>query len=629
MSDWAVWLRLRLGRYHEAREFQQEAYDRARETLGETHELTLRSLSELALLAHAQGHFGKNIEIKEHLLPLARQAFGPDSPNAMFEQMRLAWGRLDEGRLDEAEALLTHARDRLRDTRGSDDFLTRRAMRWLSGVFTSQGRYEEGIQLRREVLDLERRLLSADAPWLHMSYYGLANLYARIGQWPQAAQLFADSLPYADPAKSLRPHENIYAAGLVAALRAGDAQAVGTIGPLALRHAGQPSESWEKRRDLIVSLLLAPDLAGNGRDLDTIAAQVIAEAPAARGETLLPALLALRRGQFTETTRLLAPSLANPAHPAAGLASALAAIAQHRLGNADDAIHLLLEARDCLDRLSRAGDLGRAVWYPHEEWLSVAHLALVCREAETLIHGEQLRPIPDEQTLATAREGWRTVGSPLEESDRAAIHRDWPTALEHLRTAIGLDYFDWSAAMLSRENFGAKAATLLASRGELSAYPQLIEQLIHEHPRSGALSANAVLLMHSESLPTGKLDSIVAAARFGAEDGPTTDGGNPWWSLELGLAELGTGNPQAALTTLKSVVGAFNLRCAGAAHAIAALAHWQLGEYEPARQRLAQAIDAFAELTDGNRQSLGPNWHEMLFLELTIQKAAQLPNADR
>jgi hypothetical protein len=32
-----------------------------------------------------------------------------------------------------------------------------------------------------------------------------------------------------------------------------------------------------------------------------------------------------------------------------------------------------------------------------------------------------------------------------------------------------------------------------------------------------------------------------------AQDGQEVDGGNPWWSLELALAELRAGEPQAAL----------------------------------------------------------------------------------
>ena len=444
MGDWAKWLRLRLrlGRFHEAARLQQETYDRARVTLGETHDLTLTSLSELALLADAKGLFGRKMEIQERLAPLARQAVGPDSPSAMFEQMRQAWGRLEQGRPQE------------------------------------------------EGLEREQRLLSTDAPWLHMAYYELANLHARIGQWPRAAHLYAEFLAHYDPAKSHRPGEQLfYAAGLVTALLAGDDTAVGIIGPLALQHARQTSQPWETRHNLIVSLLLA-------------------------------------------------------------------AIAQHRLGNTGEAAHLLLDARNHLERISRAGDLGRTVWYPYEEWLPVAQLALACREAETLIHGKWLQPILAEQTLARAREHWHPVKTLLDEADRAATEGDWPAALDRLRTAIRHEYFDWSAAMQSREHFAAKAVTLLLLGGEFGGDPGLIEQLIHEHPGTGTLSANAVLLLHPDSLPPGALDSIITATRFAAEEGPAADGGNirqagSGWLSDEGSWVLGNAQRDSTATNIQ------------------------------------------------------------------------------
>jgi hypothetical protein len=96
----------------------------------------------------------------------------------------------------------------------------------------------------------------------------------------------------------------------------------------------------------------------------------------------------------------------------------------------------------------------------------------------------------------------------------------------------------------------------------------------------------------------------------------------PGGSLALGVAELRAGNPKGALTALELAAGAFNLRCAGAAHAIAAVAlGGQLGQHDLARQRLAQGREAFQQLTDGNRQGLGPNWHEMILLDMALQLA--------
>jgi eukaryotic-like serine/threonine-protein kinase len=626
MNGWATWLRVWLGRLHEAERLQQGAYDHAREVLGETHDLTLNSLSELALLADAKGLFGKKLEIQEHLVPLSRQAFGPDSPSAIFEQMRLAWSRLEEGRTEDANAALTEALERLRGTHGADSLLTLRGMRWLSGVFTAQDRHQEAIALRHEGVNRKRRLFDAKAHWTHMAFYQLANLHARIGEWQQAAQLYAEFLPYYDPAKSTRPREDLYAAGLVVSRLAGDDPATRTLGPLALRHARHTSHLWETRRELIVSLLLVAELASNTPELHSMASQFVANAPAVQGEVLLPGLLAFRGNEFATAIRILAPLSANPAHPDAGLASAVAAMAHHRLGNAREADNLLIHARNHLELLSRSGNLGRTIWYPHEEWLPVAQLALACREAELLIHGKRIDPIFDEYALAKARELWFPVKTLLNNVEHAASRGDWLNALHHLRTAIRHEYFAWSAAVQSRENFAAKAAALLASGGELRDHPGLTGRILHSDHNPAFRGAGTFILLQEDPLSSDSLGLLVSQDPVASEHSQGQEGGHPWWSLQVGLGELRAGNPQAALNALEPAASAYNLRCAGAAHAAAALALWQLGEHETAHQRLAQARDSFEQLTDGNRQSLGPNWHEMVFLELIMRRANEVLN---
>ena len=94
--------------------------------------------------------------------------------------------------------------------------------------------------------------------------------------------------------------------------------------------------------------------------------------------------------------------------------------------------------------------------------------------------------------------------------------------------------------------------------------------------------------------------------------------------MELGMAEFRAGNPQAALSILESAAEAYNLRCAGTAHAVASLALWQLGEHDLARQRLAQARDASQQLDDGNRQSLGNAWHELIGFEQAFKMAIRV-----
>jgi hypothetical protein len=66
------------------------------------------------------------------------------------------------------------------------------------------------------------------------------------------------------PRRAAALREDLYAAGLVAALLADDDAAVDTTLPLALRHARQIIPPWETRRNLIVSLLLGAERVPHG-----------------------------------------------------------------------------------------------------------------------------------------------------------------------------------------------------------------------------------------------------------------------------------------------------------------------------------------------------------------------------
>ena len=619
---WAVWLRLHLGRVYDATILQQEAYDRAREILGETHELTLNSLSELAWLADAKGLFGRKMEIQESLVPLARQAFGPDSPNAIFEQMRLGWGRLEEGRLDDADAVLTQALDGLRKSRGSDDFLARRAMRWLSGVHIARASYPEAITLRKAILELERRVTGLDAPWTHFETYHLANLHARLGQWPESAKLFREFLPNWDPAKQRgRKRDSLHPAGYVTACLAGDSIIAREIAALALQRV-ERNEDWQTRYEIALALLLAPQFVTAHSELLTLASSLIESSSDSREKDLLAAVLAYRQSEFDRSAILLT-AIADNTSTAGGLASAFLSMAHHRLG-IDTALDECNRAREFVERLTRAGELGHSIFYPEEEWLPAAMLILAGREAEIFVHGQPIQPQFDEFTMANARERWLPIRTLLDDVDRAANRGDWPTALEPFLAAIDQEYFDWSAAAQSREHFAAKAAALLALDGKLNAIPELSGRILHSSHGAGSLNGRMFLLLQDESLSPTTIESLVTAARAAAQDGQEVDGGNPWWSLELGLAELRAGNPQAALNALEPAVATYNLRCAAAAHAVAALAYWQLGDPDLARQRLVQARTTYQELSSGNRQSLGNRWHEIIGVHLALQKATEV-----
>jgi tetratricopeptide (TPR) repeat protein len=524
----------------------------------------------------------------------------PDAPELQrlkaLESM--AWMHHARGRYAEATALIEPVLERRARLQGADHPDVLSAQRCRLAILSSSGSHPEAMALGEDLLNRARQLPLEHTEVLLRIMGDVSWNYYRQGEFPRCHALSEEAFHIAQE-------------------RLGKEHAL-TI---------------ELMRDWAVWLRLRLGRYHEARELQQ---EAYDRARETLGEThevtlsslselaLLSALQALRREQFAEVTRLLAPLSANPAHPSAGLACALTAMAQHGLGNSGEASQLLHNARDHLERLSRAGDLGRTIVYPREEWLPVAHLELACREAELLIHGQRIHPGLDETTLANARERWLPIRTLLDNAYRAAMRGDWPNALDHLRAAIYHDGFHWSAVLQSRENFAAKAALILDHGGELRAHPELIERILEWEQGVGSLGARTFLLLRDDFLTPAALESLVTSARIAAPDGPYLDDGNPWWSLNLGLAELRAGDSQTALAALEPAANAYNLRCAGAANAAAALALWELGEHDLARQRLAQAGDAFQQLTDGNRGSSGPNWYEMLFLELTLQKANEL-----
>jgi serine/threonine protein kinase len=618
MRSWAVWLRVHLDKLHEAERLQHEAYERARRLFGDKHGITFDSASELALLAGAKGLFGKQLEMQENLVALSRQALGSDSPGALFEQMRLAWVRLDESRHQDAETLLSDALKRLRETQGPDDFLVRRAMRWLAGVHTAQGKYHEAIALRRDVVDKERRLLGYDAHWTHVTSYQLANLHARLGQWAEAPKLFRTFLPQYDPVKTQREHQSLYPASFITGALASDTEVARDLAAVALK-SSEATDDWRTRYEIAFALLLAPELVSERPRLFALASQVLQDAPESRHKDLLAGLLAFRGNEFENSVRLLTPLAGEFASPSSGLASAFLAMANQHLGLAAEAANHLSRARNCLERLTRPGDLGYMTFYPREEWLPVAELILVCREAELLIHGRETSPTIDESYLAAARQQWQPVKALLDETERLAQQRDWVTAHARLRAAMQHEFFDWGAALLTDRHLHLKAAALFVLAGDVASYDDFRRRLLESGHGEWHANPRTALLTPADST-SGLAKSVLASVRLAAEFDKDS-GSNPWRSLNLGVAEHRSGHAEMALATLKKAEDAYNLSCSGTAHALAALANGDLSRKDKAREHLATAEAAHQKLLDGNRSGLGPDWYDVAILEVFLHEA--------
>jgi tetratricopeptide (TPR) repeat protein len=294
-------------------------------------------------------------------------------------------------------------------------------------------------------------------------------------------------------------------------------------------------------------------------------------------------------------------------------------MANQHLGLAAEAENHLNRARNCLEWLTRPGDLGHTTIYPREEWLPVAELILVCREAELQIHGRETSPPIDESYLAAARQQWQPVKALLDETERLAQQRDWVTAHDRLRAAMRHEFFDWGAAFLTDRHLHLKAAALFVLAGDVASYDDFRRRMTQSGHDEWSVNSRSTLLKPADS-ETGLVESVLASAKLATQSSQDS-GSNPWRSLNLGVAEHRSGRAEMALAALKRAEDAYNLSCSGTAHALAALANRDLSMEDKAREHLATAEAAFQELLDGNRTGLGPAWHDAAIFEVFLREA--------
>jgi hypothetical protein len=76
-----------------------------------------------------------------------------------------------------------------------------------------------------------------------------------------------------------------------------------------------------------------------------------------------------------------------------------------------------------------------------------------------------------------------------------------------------------------------------------------------------------------------------------------------------------------ALEALTKARHAFNLNCAGVAHACSSLAARQLGDEEAAQGYLDQAESHYQRLLEGNADRLSRHWHRAAMFELLLAEA--------
>jgi serine/threonine protein kinase len=294
----------------------EAAYELRKNSLGESHELTLASMNGLGAAYLQAGDFPKAIKLLERARALQAETLGSRHHSTLATTGNLAVTYNQAGRFNEAITLLETAIPHQREEFGDDHPNTLQMIGQLAAAYTSGGQEHKALTLYQQTLESLRSKLGADHPLTLVATNNLASALRSADQYADIIGLLEPILP--DVQERYGPD---HPTTLKLLTNLGSAYA----------SAGKPAKAFEL---LEPSVGLLRDKVGPDHP-DTLAAtSALAEAYKAIGR--LPKAIELRE----ETLRVRQEKLGLD-HPATLSSTSYLADDYVEAGRADDAIRLL------------------------------------------------------------------------------------------------------------------------------------------------------------------------------------------------------------------------------------------------------------------------------------------------
>jgi len=181
-----------LGRTDLALPHAQAAMDICERALAKDDPDALATMRELALIYVDQGRFPEAETLQRQLRDRANKL--PDNDElALRAEMDLGQSLQREGRLAEAEPLLTHAVELARKSWGADAPITLDVLGMLGQLRMSQGKLPETEAISREILAARLRTLSPDHPHTLEAMSDLGGTLESVGKLAEAERILVDA----------------------------------------------------------------------------------------------------------------------------------------------------------------------------------------------------------------------------------------------------------------------------------------------------------------------------------------------------------------------------------------------------------------------------------------------------
>lgn len=412
---------------------------------------------------------------------------------------------------------------------------------------------DEMIGLLHNAARLARERLGRTNPATLSLIVPLAPNLGRLGTWTNALDLYLFLID-AYPGNS-EYWECAHAAALAAAksevsrsLRQG----------MVARFAGSGELTNQLR--LAKALLLPPDEPtdlGAAIDCARGALQVRPEDHAC--QTLM-GMAEYRRADWPAALKWLQKAEQGDDPNVVALAYCFGAMARHQLGMTADAAEALVRASRQLDLPLQTGQLLA------RNWQDVVFAFVARAEAERLIAGGELSTPVTAESLAKAREKWKSVREPMTRGEALARQGKWSESHDAYVQALDHPSFDWGAAEEASPMrcLSLQMATAFTRAGDSTNHQRLCRLLLASHPenpttpraeRDATARANryaAACFLNAGSLPQDLRRAALELARFAvANQQKRQDHHAGWTYLGGGAAEYYAGQPERALELLR------------------------------------------------------------------------------
>ncbi len=183
-----------LGLFDEAEPHAERAAELHRRELGDDHEQTLASTTELGNVYWSRGRYDEAERVHRHNLGIVRERLGPEHEDTLMTSYNLAGIFFRQGRNDEAAALFAETLAAQRRVLGDDHRSTLKTMNGLAVAYWRLGRHDEALPLYEEALERRRRTLGDDDRDTVETLNNFAVLLEHLKRREEAEALYLEAI---------------------------------------------------------------------------------------------------------------------------------------------------------------------------------------------------------------------------------------------------------------------------------------------------------------------------------------------------------------------------------------------------------------------------------------------------